>query len=180
MTKAEIDRCLNCTRKTCTGNCAYYRDPDAPRKKRGGKKYAYQGEMLTLGEISMRCGISIQTLYTRVVRYGWSVEDAARLKVERRRPMLVEAFGEKNTLAVWSQLRSIPASVIKTRILSGWDPERALTEPVAKPRTLTVAGEAVSAAELARRLGMSDVWVRKRAKEGWTGDQIAEYYGGRK
>ena len=43
---------------------------------RKGSTYLYQGQYLTMKEISDRCGISVQTLASRIIRANWTMEKA--------------------------------------------------------------------------------------------------------
>lgn len=177
--QAEIDRCLHCQRKVCHGNCKSEREAKRTRASKRGKRYKYQGEMLTLSEIAVRCGVDAQILCTRMKKKGWTLERATSVPVVRRTECEVEAFGEKHTLSTWACMRGLPPYIIRNRLRDGWTVEKALTEPLRRPG-LVVDGERVSAKELSRRLGISDVTIGKRLRMGWTGDQIVEYYGGRK
>lgn len=182
MTKAEIDICLTCARKSCTGNCARVQKGQKARKKpRRGReaiRFNYGGEWLTVVEISARCGIEATALYQRLAYKGWSMERATTEPVHSRAGRLVEAFGEAHTIREWAGIVGLPLGTLKHRFSDGWDVERALTQPLMVPGAITVGGERVTALELARRLNINEALVYYRRKQGWTGDQIAEHYGG--
>lgn len=177
--KADIERCLHCQRKVCYGNCKSMRAEKRTDKPRRGKRYKYQGEMLTLSEIAIRCGIDPQIIMNRVRKKGWTVERATSVPVVRRKEYEVEAFGERHTLTTWASMKGLPLYIVRNRLRDGWTVEAALTEPIRKPGIM-IDGERVTNQELARRLGISDVTVGNRLRMGWTGEQIVEYYGGRK
>ena len=182
--KAKIDVCLTCKRKQCTGSCArLHSGGEKPRKARreyASRRYEYQGEMLTVREISARCGIDLTVLYQRIMVKGWSMERATTEPVHSRTGQLVEAYGESHTIREWAEIVGLPLGALKRRFSDGWPAERALKEPLMVPRVITVGGEKVTALELARRLNIKEELVYYRRKLGWTGDRIAEYYGGRK
>ena len=182
--KSEIDVCLTCTRTRCTGSCARLRNsgeaPKKPRRVYTAKRFEYQGEQLTLNEISARCGIDYTTLYLRIVAKGWTMERATTEPVHKRMTRVVEAFGEAHTLREWATIRGLPLNVNKSRISSGWTAERALTQPITVPRAITVDGEQITAVALARRLNITEALVHYRVRRGWTGDMIVEHYRGGK
>lgn len=57
-------------------NCRWATPTEQARNKRNNRLYPYQGEMLTLGEVSERTGITVSALKWRIHRSGWSLERA--------------------------------------------------------------------------------------------------------
>ena len=92
--------------------------------------------------------------------------------------------GEKLTLAELARRYGMDPDVLYQRVKRhGWRISKALNTPVRPKRrkcTMTVGGEPVSMLEIAMRLNVAMSTVGYRVKQGWTGDQIVEYYGGRK
>lgn len=181
--KTRIDMCLNCKRQNCTGNCARVQNAAAQKKKPreyNAKKYDYQGERLPLKEIAARCGVDYTTLYLRIEVKHWTMERATTEPVHSKEGRIIEAFGEGHTLREWASITGLPLHVLKHRFSSGWEPERALKQPITKPREITVGGEKITALALARRINITEAAVYYRTRQGWTGDMIVEHYGGRK
>lgn len=48
----------------------------------------------------------------------------------RRSSRFLTVFGEIWTLAVWSRLARLPLTTLHARLTAGWEPERAVTEPL--------------------------------------------------
>jgi hypothetical protein len=48
----------------------------------------------------------------------------------KRSNNMVEACGRKQTVVEWARESGIPAYAIYHRLYNGWDPERAVTEPI--------------------------------------------------
>ena len=179
--KAKIDMCLTCKRQNCTGNCARVQNAAKQKKKPreyNAKKYEYQGEWLPLKDVAARCGIDYTTLYLRIEVKHWSMKRATTEPVHSKEGRIIEAFGEGHTLREWARITGLPLHALKHRFSSGWEPERALTQPLMKPRGITVDGEQITAVALARQLNIDEALVHYRVRRGWTGDMIVEHYGG--
>ena len=58
------------------GNCRWVDSSAQNNNKRNNHYVTYNGETLTISEWSKRLGISKETLHSRLVKYGWSVERA--------------------------------------------------------------------------------------------------------
>lgn len=179
--KAKIDMCLNCKRKECSGNCARVQNAAKQKKKPreyNAKRYYYQGEWLPLKDVAARCGIDYTTLWLRIEGKHWSMERATTEPVHSKGGRIIEAFGEGHTLREWASITGLPLHALKHRFSTGWEPERALSQPLMKPRGITVDGEQITAVALARRLNITEALVHYRVRRGWTGDMIVEHYGG--
>lgn len=165
--------CLNCKRATCSGNCT---EEHVIANRPEARRYPFKGEHLTIRQISERTGVSKNVLYYRITMQGWNAEDAVAKPVRPKVTRIVEAFGESHPLAVWASIRGIPQAVLKCRISSGWDPERALMEPVHERTRLTLNGEPITRRALARVCGVTEHTISSRVNQGWTGDRIAAFY----
>ena len=86
--KESAEVCLSCTMKKCTGKCdkiaAVEREivnPEFHRHTRGfsgrGKKYEYNGEMLSMEQIAISCGVGSKTIRDRL-RRGMTREQATQ------------------------------------------------------------------------------------------------------
>lgn len=128
--KAKIDLCLNCTRPHCNGVCERFPRHTERKKKgrRGGKRYDVRGESHTMHEWAEIYGIDPGTLYNRVERYGWTMEEAvATAPGMRVRGRLYEAFGEAHTLREWADLRGMSLNALNHRVRAWGSLEKALT-----------------------------------------------------
>lgn len=70
-----IDR-IDCNGDYCPQNCRWISREDNNRNRRCVRKYRYNGEELTLGQIARLTGVPEDRLYNRVVNYGYTIEDA--------------------------------------------------------------------------------------------------------
>ena len=66
-TQAQIDTCLRCPRKTCTGNCMRL----LPGKKPNRRSMTVKGVRVTQAEIAAMCHIGHGTVQ-RCVKMGWT------------------------------------------------------------------------------------------------------------
>ncbi len=57
-------------------NVRWASDEQQRDNSRHPRKFLYGGELLSMAEIALRCGISLPTLHFRLVKRGWSVERA--------------------------------------------------------------------------------------------------------
>ena len=72
-----IDKCLTCTRADCPGYCPSRRIWN--RGKTWGKRYGGR----TIREWSQETGIGWNTLYMRLVVYGWDLDRAVKTPARR-------------------------------------------------------------------------------------------------
>lgn len=97
---------------------------------------------------------------------------------------LYEYRGIRLPLNEWARRFEIDHAALWHRVhKKGWSIERALTTPVRAKRrqySMTVRGKPVSMIELAAHCNIAMSTVAYRAKQGWTGDQIVEHYGGKR
>lgn len=96
---------------------------------------------------------------------------------------LYEYRGLRLPLNEWARRYEMDHATLWWRVYKrGWSMERALNTPVRAKRrrySPTTEGTPVSTVELAVRCNISIGTVEYRVKQGWTGDQIVEHYGGR-
>jgi len=48
----------------------------------------------------------------------------------RRSSRFIEIDGDEKTLAEWCELRGMPVSTVHARLKTGWDPDKALSQPI--------------------------------------------------
>lgn len=70
-----IDR-IDSSRGYEPGNCRWATSREQSLNRRNVKQATFAGETVSLSELAERAGISRRTVYQRVKRYGWSIEDA--------------------------------------------------------------------------------------------------------
>jgi len=70
-----IDR-IDSSGNYCKENCRWADVKTQNNNKKSVRKYEYSGQLKTLSEWASLYGLSRGTLYDRVVRYGYSIEDA--------------------------------------------------------------------------------------------------------
>jgi hypothetical protein len=70
-----IDR-IDSAKNYCKENCRWSTHKEQQRNLRTNKRFPFQGEELTIGEISERCGIVTQVLRYRL-KVGWPMDVAA-------------------------------------------------------------------------------------------------------
>lgn len=73
-----IDR-IDCDGDYCPQNCRWVSREENNRNRRCVRKYMYNGEELTLGQIARLTGVPEERLYNRVVKYNYTIEDAVNL-----------------------------------------------------------------------------------------------------
>lgn len=91
-----------------------------------------------------------------------------------RRSHMVGFGGETKSIATWARERGMSPPTLLMRLRNGWPVERALTEPVrakGEPRRAHVyelAGEMLTAKQLAERFGMNASTLKTRLLRGWS------------
>lgn len=60
----------------CPENCRWASQREQTRNKSNNHRIEFRGESLTIAEWSERLGLPQRMIQDRIVRYGWSVEDA--------------------------------------------------------------------------------------------------------
>lgn len=70
-----IDR-IDSNGNYCPENCRWVDSKVQNNNTRRNHYITYNGETLTIAQWSERCGISKNTLHSRLIKYGWSVERA--------------------------------------------------------------------------------------------------------
>lgn len=67
------------------GNCRWATAKEQARNRRSSTSFQFNENNMTLAEIAERTGMPYGLLEMRVVRYGWSVEDAVSIPPRKRR-----------------------------------------------------------------------------------------------
>lgn len=86
--------------------------------------------------------------------------------------------GETKTLREWADEYGLSLFSLYSRLRSGWEIERALTDPkVARrnpPTPIEWRGERLTAAEWAKHLGLPVEIVKGRLQRGWNMERVAK------
>lgn len=106
-------------------NCRWANQVEQANNRRSTLKYEYNGQEMTLREISELTGVSLPLLQARVQQNGWSVEDA--ISRQPRQFPKYEYKGKSLTIAEWSRVSGIPERRIQSRLSHGWSIKDALS-----------------------------------------------------
>lgn len=98
-------------------NCRWATDYEQANNARSNHKVTYKGEELNLTQVSRIVGIPVTTLYNRLVKLGWTVEEACQ-KQKRRKPtcektVCVETgqiFDSRQEAAAWAHISYVGIS----------------------------------------------------------------------
>jgi hypothetical protein len=120
--KHSIDR-INPTGDYEPGNCRWATALEQARNKRNAVWVRVNGEPRRIWEAEVATGLTSGAIRSRTSR-GQPIDDPPRGSVR--------AFGKVQTREQWSSETAVPARVIQRRICHGWDPERAVSQPVRK------------------------------------------------
>lgn len=69
----------------CPENCRWVNTKCQNNNTRRNHYVTFNGETLTIGQWSERCGINKNTLHSRLTKYGWSIERALTERVEENK-----------------------------------------------------------------------------------------------
>ncbi len=108
-------------------NCRWATMTEQARNRRNNVRYAYDGSMLTVAELSAQTGIDEQVLTDRLAKRGWSVAAALAKGNPARRT--ITYGGETLRVCDWARKLGWKPQIIWHRIKAGWTVERTLTEP---------------------------------------------------
>jgi hypothetical protein len=67
------------------GNVRWADPVEQSRNRRNVRRFLYEGEWLTFLEISARCGVSQRKLWERLVKLGWTLEEATAAQTRSHR-----------------------------------------------------------------------------------------------
>ena len=155
-----------------------------------GKKYEYNGELYTsneLAEISPVDGITVGDILNRINNHGWDVKRA----VEQPKNIKLQPMGNNGyeyeyngkmykayELAEMSSVDGMTVETMSHRLLSGWDIDRALNQPI-KGRNVKYQynGKEYTTSELVEISpvdGLTIHNITSRLREGWSIEDAVE------
>lgn len=136
------------------------------------KLYPYQGEQLTMAEISSRCGVAAQMIHNRLHR-GWTLEAATSTPAQTRQMYAYQ--GEMLTLREISDRCGVEEKTIRGRMdkMHLTAEEAAHAKPDRKKRYL-YRGEMLTMDEIAAKSGVARSTIRRRMTDyGISADEAA-------
>ncbi len=108
-------------------NCRWATRKEQQRNRRANVRVTLNGETRCLTEWAEILGINIRTVRKRVNHLKWSPEKALTEPVivgVRSKTLTIN--GETKSLREWSNASGVAIDVIRERLASGWDAERAV------------------------------------------------------
>lgn len=123
-------------------NCRWADKYVQANNKSNVKRYSYNGQMLTIPEMSKVCGIDAEAIYNRLTVGKWSVERATTTPVEVGRNQftelndekLFEYKGEKLSKNDIIKITNLPEKTVRERLCRGWSVEDTIEVPFRKQK----------------------------------------------
>lgn len=100
-------------------NCTWATRKEQNTNTRQVNHYEYKGEMLDLSEIARREGMNYRTLRSRILDYGWTLEEAlqrSHLKWSKKKADLFDYKGQQLTLKQIAKLEGIGYTTLYNRV----------------------------------------------------------------
>ena len=116
------------------------------------KLYDFEGERTTLGKVSKKVGININTLKNRMSK-GMSLQEAASFKsgLKGKAPKIFTVDGRSGSLRDLSEFYGIRENTVRQRMHNGMSVEQALTAKLTRgkePKRYDVHGESLTLKEM--------------------------------
>jgi hypothetical protein len=110
-------------------NCRWATPTEQSNNKRNNVRYEYQGEQLTIPEISRRTDINKWTLEKRVREMNLTIEQAVEYDSGKVNRESITFNGMTKSLKEWSEYLGIPYSKLHARLYSyNWSIEKAFSK----------------------------------------------------
>ncbi|MDE2095653.1 MAG: hypothetical protein KGL39_00220 [Patescibacteria group bacterium] len=155
-------------------NCRWATPKQQLQNTRKNQTLTYNGETLCFTEWARRIGGTIDAIRGRIKR-GWTVKDALTTPLYGKdtKATLITFNGKTQSLTHWAREFHIKVSLLSDRLrVLGWDIEKALTTSAGgfrkHARYFTKNGITKSVAQWAREIGIAEVTVRTRIRNGWS------------
>jgi hypothetical protein len=107
-------------------NCRWATRQEQSDNKTDSVRVEYNGEFVTISQLSSMTGVSRFILATRIEKYDWDIERAINEPVHHVKKEITHA-GKTQSIHKWAQELGIPYATLKQRFKCGWEPSRALT-----------------------------------------------------
>jgi hypothetical protein len=108
-------------------NCRWTDQVTQANNRRSNVRISFNGETRTLSDWARFTGIPYTVLHDRLVKLGWTTEQALSKPVWRGR--MITFGGETFSLRQWACRAGIAYSTLRLRLRAGWSVEEALTRP---------------------------------------------------
>lgn len=122
-------------------NCRWATVKEQARNRRSSALVAYRGETKAIAEWCELLGLEYRPTLLRITVYGWSAERAFSEPIgpsrvwRRSATRMVTIDGISRSVKEWGEISGI-GDRFRARLNAGWEPARALSEPVIKrPRS---------------------------------------------
>lgn len=159
-------------------------------KMKKGELFEYNGDLYTaseLAKISPVDGLSVGNILCRIHKHGWDVKRA----VEQPKDVKLEPMGNKGfeyeyqggkykayQLAEMSNVEGMTVEIMSTRLLYGWDIEKALTQPIkGRNAKYLYKGKEYTTSELVKISpveGLKNHDITDRLRKGWSIEDAVE------
>lgn len=113
----------------CPENCRWITIQEQQRNKVSNTPYELNGESHLLCEWAEILGFDYNLLRSRVVSYGWTLEQALKEPLNSKpnnKVIRIEYSGEKLSVKEWSEKLGIPENTIRGRMIYYDEPEKIL------------------------------------------------------
>jgi hypothetical protein len=144
-------------------NCKWATVEEQCSNKRNNVHYEFNGQKLTLPQISRLVGIPLGTLDSRIKREGLTLEEAIGRKFVWRH---ITYKGETKTLGEWAKIYNMNYGTLRNRMDAGLPFELALLR--SNRKTYTHDGVEKSIRRLAKEFSLSKTGLSDRLRRGWT------------
>ena len=149
---------------------------ESDKSRYTGKKYEYNGEELTLIQISKKYGIEYGVLKGRI-KLGWNVAECIEnrnIKNRKKKSYLYEYNGEYYTIPELSEKFGLSQTMLRQRLMSGMNLNDAITLPHAKDtvKKFMYQGKKYTMREISDAFGIKLSTVKSRFKKGWKVEQV--------
>lgn len=122
-------------------NCRWATVKEQARNRRSSALVTYRGETKALAEWCELLGLEYRPTLLRITVYGWSAERAFSEPIgpsrvwRRSATWMVTIDGVSHSVKEWGEISGV-GDRFRARLNAGWEPARALSEPVVKrPRS---------------------------------------------
>ncbi len=161
------------------GNCRWATKKEQSRNTRRTVRVEYKGKIRSLADLAEEAGLKNFVVYQRVVKLGWSVEDA--LQGGRATEVFLEMDGERMSIHEWAKKYSMKPMLLYGRLHTGHSLKEALSRKKYEPPKFEINGESKTLSEWSKIYDMPRGIVKNRVASGWSAlDALTTTIGKRK